>query len=153
MIEDVPPGFELHLEFGDAERPRAQRLHEPALEVEEAQQPRGVLLDRELAADLARSRGKRYGYAALRASAAARSSGRDTASSCSDCGLTLVAFPVSCSFAAMAMLLFEVSIFYCYCGNGWQSARPGGSRRAGPLSTASILTGHLLQSRGLLRTL
>ena len=54
VIKNVPAGFELHLELGDGERPRAERLHEPALEIEEPQQSSRVLRDGELAAEQAR---------------------------------------------------------------------------------------------------
>src|SRR4029450_745259 len=49
MIENVPASLELHLELRDRQRPRTQRLHEPALEIKEPQKPPGVFLHRELA--------------------------------------------------------------------------------------------------------
>ena len=54
--EDVAARLDLHLELGDGERPRAERLRQPALEVEVAQQAPLVLLDGELAAHHAAGR-------------------------------------------------------------------------------------------------
>ena len=61
VIEDVPPRLDLHLEVGDGERPRAERLRETALEVEVPQEAAGVLVDAVLAAELARLGGKAVG--------------------------------------------------------------------------------------------
>src|SRR5689334_923388 len=54
VADEVPPGLDLALEIGDGERPRAEPLRQPPLEVEELSQPSGVLLNRELAAHLTR---------------------------------------------------------------------------------------------------
>src|SRR4030095_9518369 len=51
VIENVPASLQLHLELRDRQRPSAQRLHQPALEIEEPQQPTRILLHRELAAE------------------------------------------------------------------------------------------------------
>jgi hypothetical protein len=53
VIKYVPPGFELHLELGERERPRAEGLHEPALEIAEPQQSARVLRNGKLAAEQA----------------------------------------------------------------------------------------------------
>ena len=53
VVKDVPARLEFHLEFRDAQRPRAQCLHQPPLEIEPAQQPAGVFLDRILPTKLA----------------------------------------------------------------------------------------------------
>src|SRR5436305_1231797 len=58
MIKDVPSHFELHLKFRNPERPRAQSLHQPPLEIKEAQNPPRILLDRKFPAQLPAIAGK-----------------------------------------------------------------------------------------------
>ena len=52
VIEDVPACFKFDFKFGNAERPRAQRLHEAAFKIEEAQQPAGVFIHVEFSAEV-----------------------------------------------------------------------------------------------------
>ena len=50
MIENMPARLELHFKLRNRERPRTERLHQPALEIKEPQQPPRILLHRELPA-------------------------------------------------------------------------------------------------------
>ena len=59
MIEDVPARLDLDLEFGNSQRPGAERLSHASFEIEEPQQTPPVFLHGELAAQRPASRGKR----------------------------------------------------------------------------------------------
>src|SRR5207237_3528265 len=52
VVKNVASGLQFHFKLRDAERPRAQRLHQAALEIEKTEQATRVLLDRKLPAQL-----------------------------------------------------------------------------------------------------
>ena len=61
VVENVAPRLELHLVVRDSERPGPERVHQPAFEIEKAQQAAAVFLHGELAAELAAVHGEAVG--------------------------------------------------------------------------------------------
>jgi hypothetical protein len=59
VVKDVPAGFQLHLEFREGQRPRPERLHEPAFPIEETRQAPGIFRHRKLSSEQSFVAGKR----------------------------------------------------------------------------------------------